>query len=229
MNYLFLDTAPPFMLLLQSIPLTLLLLALTIFTSVRYMERGSGKHQFIFVPYEIKREKTWYRFWSKGLVHGDWIHLFFNMYALYLFGGILERTLVMPELFGQWGRLVYLGLYLSGLPMASLYTYYKEQDNPGYRALGASGAISSVVFAVILLYPFLPLGLIFIPIEFPAILFGLLYLAYSHYMGKRNMDNVGHDAHYWGSIWGFVFLLVLKPVLFLAFINQIKFYLTNLF
>lgn len=211
-------------------PLTYLILLLTVYTSYRYMDYGSGKVKLMFLPYEMQREKEWYRFFSHGLIHGDWIHLLFNSYVLLMFGGMVEMYLKSDALFGQLGNIVYLVLYISGLVMSSLYSYYKHKDNRGYAALGASGAVSSVVFAFILLEPTSSMGLIFIPgISFPAVFFGLAYLAYSAFMSKKNMDNVGHDAHYWGSVWGFVFLAALKPMLLYYFFMDIKFYLTNLF
>ncbi|MFK7798845.1 MAG: rhomboid family intramembrane serine protease [Aureispira sp.] len=223
MNQLFLMGGEPG---IVDAPLTYLILLITVYTSYRYMEYDSGKANLMFIPYEMQREKQWYRFFSHGLIHNDWIHLLFNGYVLVMFGGMVEMSLKSPYLFGALGNMVYLGLYISGLVMSSLYSYYKHKDNRGYAALGASGAVSSVVFAFILLAPTSSMGLIFIPgVYFPAVFFGLAYLAYSVYMSKRNMDNVGHDAHYWGSIWGFVFLAALKPMLLYSFFAQIKAYI----
>lgn len=227
MNYLLLMGGEPSPV---DAPLTYLILLLTVYTSYRYMEYGSGKVRLMFIPYEMQRNKEWYRFFSHGLVHNDWIHLLFNSYVLLMFGGMVEIYLKSDYLFGVMGNFVYLALYISGLMMSSLYSYYKHKDNRGYAALGASGAVSSVVFAFILLAPTSSMGLIFIPrIHFPAVFFGLAYLAYSAYMSKRNLDNVGHDAHYWGSVWGFVFLAALKPLLLYAFFLEIKLYLSSLF
>ena len=200
-------------------PLTYLLLAITIFTSYRAMEDYEMRDKLIFNAYTINRHKEWYRFFSHGLIHADWIHLLFNAYVLYAFGAQVE--IYFKYIFGEGlGPLVYLTLYVSGLAMSSLYSYYKHKDNPSYNALGASGAVSSVVFAYILLLPTSSMGLIFIPgIYFPAIIFGLAYLAYSAYMSKKGTDNIGHDAHYWGSVWGFVFPAVLKPALFMMFLE----------
>lgn len=227
MNYLFLMGGEPG---LMEAPLTYLILLLTAYTSYRYMEYSSDKMKLMFVPYEMQREKEWYRFFSHGLVHNDWMHLLFNSYVLLMFGGMVEIALKNELLFGGFGNIVYLGLYISGLLMSSLYSYYKHKDNRGYAALGASGAVSSIVFAFILLAPTSSMGLIFIPgVRFPAVFFGLAYLAYSAYMSKRNLDNVGHDAHYWGSVWGFVFLAVLKPLLLYSFFMEIKLYLGAMF
>jgi len=205
-------------------PITYLLLAITVYTSYRAMEDHDMKSKMIFNPYVIYTRKEWYRFFSHGLIHADWMHLLFNAYVLFSFGAMVEIYFKM--IWGAaLGPFVYLGLYVSGLVMSSLYSYYKHKDHGGYNALGASGAVSSIVFAYILLMPTAGMGLIFIPgIYFPAILFGLAYLAYSAYMGKKGRDNIGHDAHYWGSVWGFVLPIVLKPALFVLFLEQVREY-----
>ncbi len=226
MNYFLLQGGLPALL---ATPMTFLLLIITGYTSYQYMEPSSDKHKLSFYPYEMKREKQWYRFFSYGLVHANWIHFGFNAYVLYAFGSIVESILKNPYYFGQWGTLVFLLLYLSGLLMSALYSYYVHQNDRGYRAVGASGAVSSVVFAFILLAPFAPLRIIFIPIEFPGVLFGLLYLAYSAFMSKRKLDNVEHKMHYWGSVWGFVFLIALKPALWILFMDQCKAYFSSIF
>lgn len=210
---------------IQDAPMTYLLLGIIVFTSYRFMEPSSEKERMMFVPYVMERNKEWYRFFSHGFVHGDWIHLLLNSYVLLIFGGSLEYTLKHPDLFGNLGTLVYLGLFVSGLLMSSVYSFFKHRYNGYYRALGASGAVSSVVFASILINPLAGLGLIFIPIRFPAFIFGTLYLIYSAYKSKQGNDNIGHDAHYWGSVWGFAFLAILKPSLVEAFLLQIRYYI----
>ena len=218
MNELFLMGEPK----LWEAPMTYLLLLITIYTSYRAMEDYEMKDKMIFHPHTIKNYKEWYRFFSHGLIHADWIHLLFNGYVLYAFGAQVEMTFTIlwgPAL----GPIVYLSMYVSGLAMSSFYSYYKHQDNAHYRALGASGAVSSVVFSFILLAPTANMGLIFIPgIKFPAVVFGLAYLFYSAYMSKKGRDNIGHDAHYWGSVWGFVFPIIIMPDLFYNFIKQVQ-------
>ena len=218
MNYLLLAGEPK----LWEAPMTYLLLVITVYSSYKAMEDYQMKDQMIFHPYTIKRHKEWYRFFSHGLLHADWIHLLFNAYVLFAFGAQVEQ--IFCVIWGKGlGTVVYLALYVSGLAMSSLYSYYKHQDNAGYRALGASGAVSSVVFSFILLMPNAGMGLIFLPgINFPAVVFGLAYLFYSAYMGKKGKDNIGHDAHYWGSVWGFVLPVVIKPALLLSFLAQIQ-------
>ena len=205
-------------------PVTFCLLAITIYFSYKVMEDPYGKHKYMFEPYAIKHGKEYYRFLSHGLIHADWIHLLFNMYVLYSFGSLVED--VYGQLFGPiLGPIFYLLLYLLGLIMSSMFSFFKYMNNPSYRALGASGAVSGIVFAFILFMPTQSMGLIFIPgVRIPAVIFGLLYMAYSVYMSQRGNDNIGHDAHYWGSVWGFAFTAMLQPKLILYFLDQITGY-----
>lgn len=215
---------------LHEAPLTYLILAITVYTSYRYMEDSDEKRRMLFNAYAIDKYNQWYRFFSHGLIHKDWMHLGFNGFVLFMFGGKLEILLKKQMYFGAlMGPILYLTLYLSGLAMSSVYSFYKHKDNSYYNALGASGAVSSVVFAVILLEPLGGIGIIFIPVYLPAFIFGSLYLAYSAYKSKQGNDNIGHDAHYWGSVWGFIFLLLFKPSLFLGFLDEIKVYFASFF
>lgn len=223
MNSLFLMGNEPS---LYEAPLTYLILAITVYSSYRCMDDHYEKEKFMFIPYVIQKDQQWYRFFSHGLVHANWMHLLFNAYVLLMFGGVVEVQLKHSSIFGVLGPIVYLALYISGLLMSSVYSFYKHRENRGYAALGASGAVSSVVFASILLQPTAGMGLIFLPgIYLPSVLFGLLYLLYSVYMSKKGTDNIGHDAHYWGAVWGFVFLVVAKPSLFMLFLEQIRYYM----
>jgi membrane associated rhomboid family serine protease len=112
-------------------------------------------------------------------------------------------------------------LYITAIPGACMFTYFKQRNNPSYNALGASGAVAAIVFSFILMHPMAKLYLYGgIPIN--GVIFGVLYLAYSSYMGKRGGDNVGHEAHFWGSVYGFLFTGICKPELFPFFIEQIR-------
>lgn len=142
---------------------------------------------------------------TAGFLHVDWIHLGFNMYALYLFGGIVVRYLNTP-----YFLIVYLGSLLAG----SLYSLYYHKNEPYYSSVGASGAVSGIVYASILLFPDMSLYLFFIPIPIPGYIFGVGYLLYSIYGMKKQLGNVGHSAHLGGAIGGFVITLMLQPNLF---------------
>lgn len=186
--------------------LTIVIVILTCITSYQAFNNPELKSKLLFVPARIKETKEWYRFLSHGLIHADWIHLAVNMYVLYTFGGIVELYFSMA--FGDMaGRLLYLLMYFGGIAAASIYSYYKHQNSYYYSALGASGAVSGIVFAFIFFDPWSILLLFFI-IPMPAVIAGILYLWYSSYMGKKGRDNIGHDAHFYGAVFGFLFIIV---------------------
>lgn len=202
-------------------PITSIILVATVFVSYRAFNDQRLHWQMMFTPTQIYRHGEWYRFLSAGLIHANWIHLLFNGFVLFQFG--MQVEIIYGIYFGYLGPLFYLLMYVLGLIASSLYSYFKHRHNDHYHALGASGAVSAVVFAYILLGPTQELMLIFLPgIWIPAYILGIIYLLYSSYMSKKGSDNIGHDAHFWGSVWGFAFTGMLKPILFLQFIDAIK-------
>jgi membrane associated rhomboid family serine protease len=191
--------------------ITILIIAITAIVSIK----AFGNHQLFrrlaFNAYDIKHFKNSYRFISYALVHADWIHLLVNMMVLFSFGRVVETYYAFY--FGTKGILYFVLLYVGAAALSTLPSYGKHKDNYSYTAVGASGAVSAVLFASIVFYPLGKITIFPIPIGIPAILFGPLFLAYSAYMNKKNIDNVGHDVHFWGAIFGFVFTIVLKPAL----------------
>lgn len=186
--------------------LTIIIIAVTSFISVRAFQNNRLIDQYIFYPPAIKKGE-WWRLASYGVLHADWSHLIFNMFSLYLFGKAVEASLI--EVFGgTMGGVIYLLLYLSGLVLSIVPTWIQKRNDYAYRSLGASGAVSAVVFAYILFYPMSYMGLMFIPVFLPAFLFGGLYVAASVYMEKKQMGNINHSAHIFGAIWGMIYLLV---------------------
>jgi membrane associated rhomboid family serine protease len=142
------------------------------------------------------------RMLTSGFLHVDWMHLGFNMYALYLFGGIVA---------GIMGNISFLIIYLGSLLAGNMYSMYYHKNEPYYSAVGASGAVSGILYAAILLYPDMTLMLFPLPIPIPAYIFGVGYLLYSIYGMKKQLGNVGHSAHLGGTIGGFVIALVMMP------------------
>ena len=199
--------------------ITYIIIAITSFISITSMGDNSLKNKMMFNAYRIKHNKEWWRFFSSGLIHADWMHLIFNMYSLYLFGKGVEDG--FSYLFEEKGMLFYIILYVGGLAMSSLYTFEKHKNDSWYNALGASGAVSAVVFAYIIIDPTSTLMFLFLPFPIPAYLFGIIFLAVEYYLGKRGQTNIGHDAHFWGAIYGAVFTIVLKPALITNFIERI--------
>lgn len=145
-----------------------------------------------------------YRLVTYGLVHADLQHLLFNMITLYFFGGLTERLLD-----GMLGPFGYLLFYLGALAVAILPSFLRHRDDPNYLSLGASGAVSAVLFVYVLLAPWSLIFVFFLPV--PAIVFGALYLGYSIYMDRRGGDNVNHNAHLWGALFGMLFVVLLDP------------------
>ncbi|WP_407266769.1 rhomboid family intramembrane serine protease [Tenacibaculum maritimum] len=146
-----------------------------------------------------------FRMFSSGFLHADYIHLFFNMYALYLFGDIVANSL---------GSINFMVVYIGSLLGGSIYSLYRHKRAPYYSAIGASGAVSGIVYAAIMLYPGMELIMFPIPIPMPGYIFGIGYLLYSIYGMKKQLGNVGHAAHLGGAIGGFIITLLLFPAVF---------------
>ena len=155
-----------------------------------------------------------------GLVHGGWGHLLFNMLTLYFFGTVVEQYFQVA--FGHTpGIILYVVLYVSAIAVSTIGDLVKYKDAPGYNAVGASGAVSAVLFASILFEPKMGIYIYLIPIPVPGYIFAPLYLLYCWYMAKRNMDNIGHTAHFWGAVYGLVFPLIFRPDIFHHFLSQL--------
>ncbi|MBS3806783.1 MAG: rhomboid family intramembrane serine protease [Bacteroidales bacterium] len=173
-------------------------------------------------PYQVYHQNQWYRVVSHGFLHADWIHLFVNMIVLFSFGEAVEQRFSLLESRGMIGNSTvhFLILYFAGMIIASATTIQKHKDNYHYNAIGASGAVSAVVFTYIFFSPTNTLLLMGV-IPIPAILFGVLYLVYSQYMRKRSGDRVNHDAHFIGAVFGFLYPILLEPGLIRVFFNQL--------
>ena len=198
--------------------MTLLLIVLNVVFSYAAFTSREVMGKAIFNPYLVSHNKEWWRFITSGFIHADWLHLGVNMFTLYFFGDI---TLFMYKIaFGDHAIYYFLVMYFGGMIVACLPAYQKHKDDPGYNALGASGAISSLLFAFIIFQPMEPIYLYGV-IGLPGVIFAVLYLFYSNYAAKRARDNIGHEAHLWGAIFGFTFTLVMKPELFSKFIESI--------
>lgn len=206
--------------------ITYAIMVLTIILSYQANQDAGFKQKLIFYPYAVKRRGEYYRFLTGGLIHADWLHLGMNMYVLYMFGGLAEFYFISK--FGTLGWVLYPVMYFLAIPIAETYSYLKHHDNAYYMSLGASGAVSAVVFASILFNPLAKMGIILIPFFIPGFIMGTLYLIYSHVMAERARDNIGHNAHFYGAIFGLIFPALFKPKLFMYFIDQIQQWLSNL-
>lgn len=205
--------------------ITYFIMAITVGISILAMNNDEIKNRFMFNAYAISRHREWWRFFTHGFLHADFGHLIFNMLSLYFFGPAVERVF-RDQIFGPGlGEAYFILLYVGGLLVSCIYTYFKQKDNMYYNALGASGAVSSVIYAAVLMFPLSQISLYFIPM--PAWFFGAIYLIGSWYMARRNVGNIGHDAHFWGAVYGFLLPIALKPVLFQLFLIQMQTYFTR--
>ena len=203
-------------------PVTFILIAANVIFSLIGFSNADMLAKTIGWPYYTKKENQYYRFITSGFLHADWMHLFFNMFTLYFFGRNIELIFSNN---GLGGNIAYLALYFLALIASDLPSYFKHKDDYNYKSLGASGAVSAVVFASIVFSPWSSLYL-YGAIKISATLFAVLYIFYCVYMGKKNTDNVNHDAHLWGSLFGLAFTLALvaflQPELFNYILEELK-------
>lgn len=199
--------------------ITLILIILTCLVSWQAFQNPDMQNKLLHYPYLESRSRDFYRWLTACFVHGSWIHLGINMYVFYGFGEVVEARFL--ELFGEvMGRLNYLLLYLLTGVFANVPTYFKHRDNQFFRSVGASGAVSGILFVFVLFEPWARLGLFFV-IPIRAILAAVLFLVYSSYAGRKGGDMIDHEAHFYGAVFGFWFAIALKPSLFSGFLEKI--------
>lgn len=207
---------------ISEFPITAGLIAANVIYSLIGFSNESFMEKSIMWPYGVLRNKQYYRFITSGFLHGDYLHLFFNMFTLYFFGRAVELYF---SGYGLGGNISYLVLYFAALIISDIPTFIKYKNAYHYRSLGASGAVSAVVFAAIV---FNPWGTIYLygKLGISSLLYAVLYIFYCIYMGKRNQDNINHDAHLWGALFGFAFtvslIAALQPALFDQIIELLK-------
>ena len=186
-----------------------IIIAITVLISFQANQNPDLKNRFLYIPYDVKRKNEYYRLLSHIFIHADISHLAFNMISLYFLGSTLEYYFI--DYYGlQLGTAYLLILYFAGAIFASLPSFLKQQDNSEYRSLGASGAVSAVIFAAILWDPSMKLGILFIPFPIPAYIFGPIYLAVEYFSMKRGGTGIAHDAHLGGAVFGILFVLLLN-------------------
>ena len=194
-------------------PVASAIFAITVLTSILAFSNENLYSNFILQPYAVYRGQRPYTVLTSGLIHADWMHLFFNMLSFYFFAKPLEAQL------GHWQ---FAFLYIVGLILSDLPTVYKHKNNEWYYSLGASGAVSAVIFSFIMFSPVSLMYIIPFPFGIPAILFGLLYLIYCNYSARVARDHINHDAHFFGAISGLLITIALKPHVLTNFFYQIS-------
>ncbi len=202
--------------------MTLILITVTVIVSLLSFYDDSIFSRLQFNAYQIYHRRQFYRLLTHGFVHANWWHLFLNMFVLYFFGSATEsylHSLVMGNII-MHPNLIYLVLYTTSIIFASLISLFRYKDNHWYNSVGASGAVAAVMFFSIFFNPWQKLYLYGI-IGIPGIIFAILYIIYSQYMSRRGGDNINHDAHFTGALFGFVFPLFIDPHLIHYFIKQL--------
>ena len=199
--------------------ITWIIIIITCAVSIPAFSNNELFSKLKFNPFIIKESRQWYRFFTYGALHADWTHLLVNMFVLYTFGEQVEKSL--KYYFGEKGILYFVLLYVGAIFLSVVPSFEKHKNDSWYNAVGASGAVSAIVFSYIFFLPGSKLMLLLLPIPIPASIFGILYLVFSAYMARKANDNIGHDAHFWGALFGAVFTIAIKPELFMLFINQI--------
>ena len=186
-----------------------IIIAVTVLISFQANKNPDLKQRFLYIPFQLKHNNEYYRLISHIFIHADISHLAFNMISLYFLGSTLSYYFI--DYYGlQLGTSYLLILYFAGAIFASLPSFFKHQDNSAYRSLGASGAVSAVIFAAILWDPSMSLGILFIPFPIPAYIFGPIYLAVEYFSMKRGGTGIAHDAHIGGAVFGILFVLLLN-------------------
>jgi len=205
--------------------ITIILIGITVAFSFYAFNRHMLLAQLMLNPYLIKTQGQYYRFITSGFIHKDHSHLLWNMFSFYFFGTAVEQY--FDALFGEAGIYYYITLYLTAIVVSDIPTYFKKKNNPDYNALGASGGIGAVIFAFILLQPLQSICLYF-ALCMPGFVFGAGYMAYTYYQGRKANDNISHDAHLYGAVYGLLFCIAVFPSSLMEFYEQVSFWVRML-
>jgi membrane associated rhomboid family serine protease len=216
-----------------TLSVTLIITIITVLVSIAGFRSEKVINDLIFYPPAVTENKQYYRFITCGFIHADIAHLAFNMLSFYLFSnGLVEPAFI--KFFGNNGKTALVSMYLLALIVCLLPTYFKNKYNQNYRSLGASGAVSAVVFAGLMISPLSQIGFFVIPPIIPGFIFGPLYLIASAYMEKRGGDNINHSAHIWGAIFGLIFIIIATKLysdtdIISSFVDDVKFWFRTKF
>ena len=194
---------------------TYIIIGITVVLSFMCFNNTNLFYKLAFIPYRTIKNNEWYRLITHGFIHADTMHLFVNMFTFWSFGTYIE-AIFKYQGFNTGDFLI---LYFGGMIVASIYDLIRRRNDPHFVSIGASGALSAVLFTSIFFDPWGKI-LLFGIIPIPGIIFGLIYLAYCQYMAKQAKDNVNHNAHFYGAFFGFIFPMLLRPSLFHTFLSH---------
>ncbi len=201
--------------------LSLIIILITAAVSVPAFSKPDLFYKLDFAPTQILANKEWYRFFTHAFLHADWWHLGVNMFVLWMFGDVTQYY--FQAYLGNLGILYFILLYAGGIIFAVLPSFQRHKNNPSYHSVGASGAVSALVFSSVLFSPATELCLYGIPfLCFPGILWALIYLIYSYQKSKQENDRINHQAHFWGAIFGLAFTAISIPQSLPMFLNQLS-------
>ncbi len=202
--------------------LTYIIIAITVVVSIMAFSNTTLFYRLALNPYDIIRKRQWWRLLTHGLVHGDYTHLLINMLVFWSFGSSVERIFDSMAASGIIinGSFWFIFLYLGAMIISSIRDVFEQQRNPMYNSIGASGAVSAMVFTSIFFAPWSKIYLMAI-VPIPAILFGAFYLWYEHRQAQQNSTRINHRAHIYGAIFGFVLPILMEPSLLIRFFNQL--------
>ncbi len=202
--------------------ITILIIIITCVISILSFRQQELFNRLQFNAYQIVHRREFYRIITHAFVHANWWHLFVNMFVLYFFGIHVEAKLhqLAQDNLLKYPVLVYLILYFLAVIFASTISLVRYKDAIWYNSVGASGAVSAIMFFNIFFHPWRKLYL-YGMLGIPGIVFAIIYLIYSQYMSRRGGDNINHDAHFLGAVFGFVFPLFINLNLIKEFLSQL--------
>lgn len=198
--------------------ITYIIIAITVLVSINCFSNRKLFINLSLSPYNITKKNQWYRIITHAFVHGDYSHLFVNMFVLWSFGTNIEY--IFGALNMGNSNLNFILLYFGGVIFSSIPDVIRRRNQYAYNSVGASGAVSSILFASIFFHPWSKI-LFFAIVPVPAILFGVAYVIYESYMAKRGGGNINHGAHLWGAAFGFIYIIIMNPKFLKYFINEL--------
>jgi len=199
--------------------ISIVLIVISVVASLYAWNHQDKYYKWMMNPYAVVHKQQYFRLITSGFIHNGYVHLLFNMITLYFFGDVIEQ--ILRYYYGGSGIIYFLLLYFLGMVVADIPSIIKHRNNPNYNSLGASGAVSAVVFSSILFNPTAKIC-VFLPIFcLPGFIFGILFLIYSYYQGRRMADNINHDAHLYGAVFGVLYSIILEPRVIVNFFDQI--------
>jgi membrane associated rhomboid family serine protease len=196
--------------------LTVTIIIITCIISITAFGNPKIINDLIFWPPRISKNKQYYRFITSGFIHADIAHLAFNMITLYFFGRMMEEAFFIEKI----GKIGFILFYVFGIICSEIPSYIRNRNNYNYRSLGASGAVTAIIFSFILLYPWEKITVFVFPM--PAVLFAVLYLVYTYYMSRKGGDHINHSAHLWGAIYGIAITIIIDIDVVQNFIFQLQ-------